>query len=192
MSETNPRKKTRNYYTLLPAVATGFYNWPSAHFSLVSLGKPPRASRQASAGTRSRNSFTRNSSCKVRSIVTLTDSATLPKSLSHTKPWIVNQHIRVLGLTWGLFLSNIDAIGPIDLILASTFEDILVTVSYLLAPTQTPKFICTYQELSSDWSIEHLLAKWDLECQVHNIANLGARAGLDIHAVDRAVLVSIY
>ncbi|KAJ8950178.1 hypothetical protein NQ314_008031 [Rhamnusium bicolor] len=131
---------------------------------------------------------------KCGAIVTLSDSATLPKSLAHTKRscelnnLIVNQHIKVIGLTWGLFLSNLDSIGPIDLILGSdcffepaNFEDILVTVAYLLEPNIDAKFICTYQERSSDWSIEHLLAKWDLDCQVHDISNLGASTGLDIH-----------
>ncbi|KAJ8954004.1 hypothetical protein NQ318_004295 [Aromia moschata] len=34
---------------------------------------------------------------------------------------------------------------------------------------------------ASDWSIEHLLAKWGLECHVHGIGGLGASAGLDVH-----------
>lgn len=126
--------------------------------------------------------------------VTLSDSATLPKSLAHVRRscdlnnLIVNQHIRVLGITWGLFLNNINAIGPVDLILGSdcfyepsVFEDILVTVSYLLDKNPGTKFLCTYQERSSDWSIEHILLKWNLQCQIHNINNLGVSADVDIH-----------
>lgn len=126
--------------------------------------------------------------------VTLSDSATLPKSLAHIKRscnlnnLIVDQHIQVIGITWGLFLNNIDTIGPFDLILGSdcfyepnVFEDILVTISYLFDRNSTAKFLCTYQERSSDWSIEHHLAKWNLKCQVHNINNLGSTAGIDIH-----------
>ncbi|XP_028149578.1 histone-arginine methyltransferase METTL23 [Diabrotica virgifera virgifera] len=126
--------------------------------------------------------------------VILTESATLPKSLSHTRRscqvnnLVVNQHIKVIGLTWGLFLGNLDLLGPLDYIIGSdcffepaTFEDILVTVAYLLDININAKFFCTYQERSSDWSIEHLLSKWDLECIVHNINNLGNSIGLNIH-----------
>lgn len=126
--------------------------------------------------------------------VTLSDSATLPKSLAHTKRCcqlnnlVVNEHIRVIGLTWGLFLNNLTSVGPVDLILGSdcfyepsTFEDILVTISYLLEANPAAKFLCTYQERSSDWSIEHLLSKWNLKCRVHNINNLGQSVGIDIH-----------
>ncbi|VEN50976.1 unnamed protein product, partial [Callosobruchus maculatus] len=115
---------------------------------------------------------------KCNASVTLSDSATLPKSLAHIKRscqlngLVVGRDIKVVGLTWGLFLSDLDSLCPLDIILGSdcffepsTFEDILVTVSYLLEKNPTAKFVCTYQERSSDWSIEHLLAKWDLECQ---------------------------
>lgn len=128
--------------------------------------------------------------------VTLSDSATLPKSLAHTKrccqlnSLVLNEHIRVIGVTWGLFLSNLDSIGPLDIILGSdcffeptTFEDIIVTIAFLLEHNFGAKFICTYQERSSDWSIEHLLAKWSLTCKVHNINNLGAQSGFDIHEI---------
>lgn len=126
--------------------------------------------------------------------VTLSDSATLPKSLTHTKRscqlnnLIVNEDIELIGLTWGLFLVSLETLGPLDFILGSdcfyepsVFEDILVSISYLLEVNPGAKFLCTYQERSSDWSIEHLLAKWNLHCQVHNIHNLGASAGVDIH-----------
>lgn len=126
--------------------------------------------------------------------VTLSDSVTLPKSLSHLKRscqlnnLVLNKNIDLIGLTWGLFLHNFDAHGPVDLILGSdcfyepsVFEDILVTVSYILELNPGSKFLCTYQERSSDWTIEHLLAKWNLHCYVHNINNLGASVGLDIH-----------
>lgn len=126
--------------------------------------------------------------------VILSESATLPKSLAHIKrscqlnDLIIDQHIKVIGLTWGLFLNDLETIGGIDLILGSdcfyepnVFEDILVTISYLFDKNPSAKFFCTYQERSSDWSIEHLLAKWNLKCQVHNINNLGSSAGIDIH-----------
>lgn len=172
-----------------------FYTWPSAPVLAWFLWEnrhelPGKRVLELGSGT----ALPGIVAAKCGATVTLSDSATLPKSLAHTKRscqlnnLIINQHIKVIGLTWGLFLSNLDSIGPVDLILGSdcffepaNFEDILVTVAYLLEPNIDAKFICTYQERSSDWSIEHLLAKWDLECQVHNINNLGASAGLDIH-----------
>lgn len=126
--------------------------------------------------------------------VTLSESVTLPKSLLHVERscrlnnLIVNRDVNLIGLTWGLFLHDIEAHGPIDLILGSDcfydpaiFEDILVTVSYILENNPDSKFLCTYQERSSDWSIEHLLAKWNLKCFVHNIEKLGSSVGLDLH-----------
>lgn len=131
---------------------------------------------------------------KCGAIVTLSDSATLPKSIAHTKRschlnnLALNEQIKVIGLTWGLFLSNLDSIGPLDLILGSdcffepaNFEDIIVTVAYLIEKNPGSKFICTYQERSSDWSIEHLLEKWNFTCKIHNIGTLGAQSGIDIH-----------
>ncbi|XP_022911214.1 histone-arginine methyltransferase METTL23 [Onthophagus taurus] len=126
--------------------------------------------------------------------VTLSESITLPKSLAHIQRscqlnnLVLNRDIKLIGLTWGLFLHNLQDHGPIDLILASdcfyepsNFEDILVTVSYILDHNPESKFLFTYQERSSDLSIEHLLAKWNLKCFVHNINNLGSSVGLDLH-----------
>lgn len=116
--------------------------------------------------------------------VTLTDSATLPKSLQHinrcleVNNLVPGKDVRVLGLTWGLFLHEIALLGPIDLLIASDcfyepslFEDILVTVSYILEQNTSAKFVFTYQERSSDWSIEHLLTKWDLKCCILNTSS---------------------
>lgn len=140
--------------------------------------------------------------------VVLSDSATLPKSLSHIKHscelnnLIPGEHIRVIGLTWGLFLHNLEEIGEVDLILGSdcfyepsVFEDILISVSYIFESNPNAKFLFTYQERSSDWSIEALLLKWNLSCKLHNISNLGASIGLDIHRIigDHSVqLIEVY
>lgn len=126
--------------------------------------------------------------------VTLTDSSTLPKSLAHLhhccslNDLTPDIDIKVEGLTWGLFLnSNILNLGQVDIILGSdcfyeptVFEDILVTVSFILSNNIHSKFFCTYQERSSDWSIEALLKKWDLKCTVINIQNVGAESGINI------------
>lgn len=113
--------------------------------------------------------------------VILSDSCMLPESLKHTKRCCTanrlepGKDIEVIGLTWGILLKSVFDIGPLDYIIAadcfydpSVFEDILVTVSFLLNATDsssTPaKFLFTYQERSSDWSIDHLLQKWKLQC----------------------------
>ncbi|RZC33059.1 methyltransferase-like protein 23, partial [Asbolus verrucosus] len=172
-----------------------FYTWPSAPVLAWFLWE----NRKELVGKRvleigSGTALPGIVAAKCGAKVILSDSVTLRKSLAHTKRscqlnnLIVNQHIQVIGLTWGLFLNNLDTIGELDLILGSdcfyepaVFEDILVSISYLLEANQGCKFFCTYQERSSDWSIEHLLAKWNLHCQVHNISNLGATANLNIH-----------
>lgn len=128
--------------------------------------------------------------------VTLSDSFLFPKSLAHIKRscqlnnLIINKNIRVIGFTWGLFLDTLNSFEPVHFILGSdcfyepsVFEDILVSVSYILDINPDAVFLCTYQERSSDWSIEHLLAKWNLKCQVNNIDNLGKSVGLDLHEI---------
>ena len=178
---------------LLPSYS--FYTWPSAPVLAWFLWEH----RHELVGKRileigSGTALPGIVAAKCGAKVILSDSATLPKSLAHTRRscqlnnLVVNEHIHIIGLTWGLFLNSHDFAGQLDLILGSdcfyepaVFEDIIVSVSYLLEGNQNAKFLCTYQERSSDWSIEHLLAKWNLRCQVHNISNLGATAGLDIH-----------
>lgn len=113
--------------------------------------------------------------------VILSDSCTLPNSLKHVRRCCAannlepGRDIDVIGLTWGILLKSVFDIGPIDYIIASdcfydpsVFEDILVTVSFLLntatCDTSPVKFLFTYQNRSTDWSIEHLLQKWHLKC----------------------------
>ncbi|EFA12150.1 histone-arginine methyltransferase METTL23 [Tribolium castaneum] len=176
-------------------VSYSFYTWPSAPVLAWFLWE----NRQQLTGKKileigSGTALPGIVAAKCGAKVILSDSTTLPKSLNHTKRscqlnnLVLNEDIHIIGLTWGLFLDNLELIGELDLILGSdcfyepsVFEDVLVSVSYLLDLNQGAKFLCTYQERSSDWSIEHLLAKWNLNCQVHNISNLGASAGLDIH-----------
>ncbi|XP_015511396.1 histone-arginine methyltransferase METTL23 isoform X2 [Neodiprion pinetum] len=128
---------------------------------------------------------------KCGALVTLSDSASLPKSLQHIKRSCelngVLSQVKVVGVTWGLFLSGLFSIGPLDLILGSdcfyeptVFEDIVVTVAFLLERNSNARFLCTYQERSADWSIEHLLNKWGLTCTHIPLAGLGANSGINI------------
>lgn len=87
--------------------------------------------------------------------------------------------IEVMGLTWGVFLKPTYNIGSLDYIIAadcfydpSVFEDILVTISFLLSNSPRTKFLVTYQERSADWSIDHLLKKWNLKCMNVSLRDL--------------------
>jgi predicted nicotinamide N-methyase len=129
---------------------------------------------------------------KCGAIVTLTESAVLPKSLAHVKRCceinsITQNQVRVIGLSWGLFLKNIFNLGHIDLILGSdcfyepsVFEDIIVTVAFLFEYNPGARFLSVYQERSADWSIEHLLHKWNLRCEEIPIDRLGRDSGIEV------------
>lgn len=113
--------------------------------------------------------------------VVLSDCCSPPNVLNHVNRCCAanelepGRDIDVIGLNWGLLLKSVFDIGPLDYIIAadcfyepSDFENILVTISFLLnaAPTDAApvKFLFTYQERSSDLSIEYLLKKWKLQC----------------------------
>ncbi|XP_023246615.1 methyltransferase-like protein 23 isoform X2 [Copidosoma floridanum] len=169
-----------------------FYTWPSAPVLAWYLWEhrkelPGKRVLELGSGT----ALPGIVASKCGALVTLSDSATLPKSLQHLRRSCelngVLAQVKVVGITWGLFLSSLFKLGPLDLILGSdcfydpsVFEDIVVTVAFLLERNSAAKFLCTYQERSADWSIEHLLNKWGLTCQHIPLDNLGAESGLDV------------
>lgn len=134
---------------------------------------------------------------KCGAFVTLSESILLPKSLQNlTKTCQLNDlhpnQIQVIGLTWGLFTSSIIKLKPVDLIIASDcfyepaiFESIIATVSFLFEKNPRAEFLTTYQERSSDWSIEDLLDKWNLQCCSISIESLGSESGLDVNELMR-------
>lgn len=107
--------------------------------------------------------------------------------MNNLKP---GRDIQIIGLTWGLLLKSVFEIGHLDYIIAadcfydpSVFEDILVTISFLLSNSTDShqiKFLFTYQERSSDWSIEHLLKKWNLLCHNVSLQEVEASCPLEI------------
>lgn len=134
---------------------------------------------------------------KLGANVILSDSCLLPSTLKHVEHCCeVNglnpgTDIDVIGLSWGILLKSVFDIGPLDYIIAadcfydpSVFEDILFTISFLLNasnPDSNPtKFLFTYQERASDWSIEHLLQKWNLQCSNVSLKNLEESCLVDI------------
>lgn len=125
--------------------------------------------------------------------VTLSDSSTLPKTLENIRRCCAlnnlepGRDVQVIGLSWGLLPHSIDTIGPLDYIIASdcfydptVFEDILVTVAYLLERNEGAKFVCAYQVRSEDWSIEALLKKWQLRARHVHIEHIGETYGVDL------------
>lgn len=125
--------------------------------------------------------------------VVLSDNCILPKSLAHIRKsclannLVPGEDIDVIGLSWGLLLNSVFNLGPLDLIIAAdcfydptVFEDIIVTIAFLLERNPGAKFFFTYQERSADWSIEALLKKWKLTALQVNIDDLGKSSGVDL------------
>lgn len=106
--------------------------------------------------------------------VTLSDSS--PLGLKHCQRnveanGLTANEVPVVGISWGLFNPALFQLGPIDIILGSDcfydpkdFENIIVTVSYLLHQNPHGRFWCTYQIRSADYSMEGLLKQWNLVC----------------------------
>ncbi|XP_001604161.1 methyltransferase-like protein 23 isoform X1 [Nasonia vitripennis] len=181
------------YIPELLQASYSFYTWPSAPvlaWYLWEHKKELAGKRVLELG--SGTALPGIVASKCGALVTLSESATLPKSLQHLRRSCelngVSSQVKVVGITWGFFLSSLFSLGPLDLVLGSdcfydpsVFEDIVVTVAFLLERNPSAKFLCTYQERSADWSIEHLLNKWGLNCSHISLAKLGADAGIDIH-----------
>lgn len=133
---------------------------------------------------------------KYRARVILSDHCILPKSLQHLKKCclannlVPGSDIKVIGLSWGLLLSSLYKLPPIDLIISAdcfydprVFEDILVTVSFLLEKNPSAKFLFTYQERSSDWCFEALLKKWELKASRINIDDIGEYSMVNLDGI---------
>ncbi|KAL3876319.1 hypothetical protein ACJMK2_034181 [Sinanodonta woodiana] len=107
--------------------------------------------------------------------IILSDSDSLPKCLENCQQTCrANnlQNISILGITWGCFGPHLLKLGKVDIILGSDcfydtkdFEDVIMTVSFILERNKDAEFWSTYQERSSERSIEHLLLKWGLHCR---------------------------
>ncbi|KAM9843582.1 histone-arginine methyltransferase METTL23 [Aulostomus maculatus] len=106
--------------------------------------------------------------------VILSDSANTPLCLENCRRSCEANGLHdvvTLGLTWGEVSPDLIMLPKVDIILGSDvfyepedFEDILVTVAFLLRKNPTAQFWTTYQERSADWSIDALLHRWKLNC----------------------------
>ncbi|XP_063077589.1 methyltransferase-like protein 23 isoform X2 [Engraulis encrasicolus] len=123
------------------------------------------------------------SKCGAR--VILSDSAELPRCLDNCRRTCtangLGGDVQVVGLTWGQVCPQLLSLPPLDIIMASDvfydpedFEDVLVTVSFLLRTNPKAQFWTTYQERSADWSLEALLHKWGLNCKYIPLDSFGA------------------
>ncbi|KAJ0000923.1 hypothetical protein NQD34_005943 [Periophthalmus magnuspinnatus] len=110
------------------------------------------------------------------SSVLLSDSAELPQCLKncarscHTNRLKV---VHVVGLSWGHISPRLLSLPKVDLVLGSDvfydpqdFESVLVTVSFLFQKNPLTQFWTTYQVRSSDWSLELLLSRWRMACEL--------------------------
>ncbi|XP_059204742.1 methyltransferase-like protein 23 [Centropristis striata] len=107
--------------------------------------------------------------------VILSDSAETPQCLQNCRRSCAANSlpgVEVLGITWGEVSPALVLLPPLDIIVGSDvfyepqdFEDVLLTVAFLLRKNPTAQFWTTYQERSADWSIEVLLHRWKLSCE---------------------------
>ncbi|XP_070779986.1 histone-arginine methyltransferase METTL23 isoform X2 [Enoplosus armatus] len=114
----------------------------------------------------------------------LSDSAKTPLCLENCRRSCEANGLHdvvVLGLTWGEISPDLLLLPKLDIILGSDvfyepqdFEDVLVTVAFLLRKNPRAQFWTTYQERSADWSIEALLHRWKLNCVDVQLENFGA------------------
>uniref|UniRef100_A0A3P8SBU1 Methyltransferase 23, arginine n=1 Tax=Amphiprion percula TaxID=161767 RepID=A0A3P8SBU1_AMPPE len=81
------------------------------------------------------------------------------------------QEVALVGLKWGEVSPDLVLLPRLDVILGSDvfydprdFEDVIVTLAFLLRKNPEAQFWTTYQLRSADWSIESLLHRWKLNC----------------------------
>ncbi|XP_029944883.1 histone-arginine methyltransferase METTL23 [Salarias fasciatus] len=116
--------------------------------------------------------------------VTLTDDSDWPLCLQNCRRSCEAnglQGVGVLGLTWGEVSPDLLLLPAVDVILGSDvfyepedFEDVLLTVSFLLRRSPHAEFWTSYQLRSADWSLEALLHRWKLRCVHVPLSGFGA------------------
>ncbi|XP_008299164.1 histone-arginine methyltransferase METTL23 [Stegastes partitus] len=91
------------------------------------------------------------------------------------------QEVALVGLTWGEVSPDLVLLPRLDIILGSDvfydpqdFEDVIVTVVFLLRKNPEAQFWTTYQLRSADWSIESLLHRYKLNCVKVELEQFGA------------------
>ncbi|VDP10773.1 unnamed protein product [Soboliphyme baturini] len=84
----------------------------------------------------------------------------------------VAESVDFVPMTWSRFEKTLLDLPPYDVVLASdcfydpsVFEDVLVTMAFLLDRSPRCSIYFSYQERSCDWTIEWMLEKWHLQCE---------------------------
>ncbi|KNA09547.1 hypothetical protein SOVF_152650 [Spinacia oleracea] len=109
---------------------------------------------------------------KVGAGVTLTDDSRREEVLENIRRVcdLNKLSCKVMGLTWGIWDSQIFDLHPKILLGAdvlydaSAFDDLFSTVAFLLQKTPGSVFITTYHNRSGHHLIEFLMVKWGLKC----------------------------
>ncbi|XP_033629995.1 methyltransferase-like protein 23 [Asterias rubens] len=108
-------------------------------------------------------------------VVTLSDHSRYPRCLENCLKSCQANDLRdsvdIVGLSWGEFPPGIFQLPTFDVILASDcfydtkdFENVLATIVFFLEKGTTTRCWISYQERSSDRSLDQLLIRWGLHC----------------------------
>ncbi|KAJ8037399.1 Methyltransferase-like protein 23 [Holothuria leucospilota] len=153
----------------------GMYVWPSAVVlaQYVSIHREEIKSKrilEVGAGT----SLPGVVAAKLGASVTLTDDIHQPVCLENCKKSCQEnqlEDVSIMGLSWGRFTPQMLELPPQDIILASDcfydskdFEDIVATFKFFIQRNNKCQCWVTYQQRSTERSIEYLLQKWKLKC----------------------------
>ena len=98
----------------------------------------------------------------------------------------LSEKIQVAGGTWGMFEPDTNTIcEKLDYIIGSglffgpsVFEQLCVTISFLLNANPSARVLITVQERSDDWSIEEYLLKWGLHGRIIHTRQFLSESGI--------------
>ena len=104
----------------------------------------------------------------------------------------LSERIQVVGVTWGMFEPDTNIIcEKLDYIIGSdlffdpsAFEQLCVTISFLLNVNTAAQVLITVQERSDDWSIEEYLLKWGLHARIIHTRQFLSGSGIQEDDLD--------
>jgi len=102
------------------------------------------------------------------------------------------EKVQVVGVTWGMFepdtyniCEKLDYIIGSDLFFdPSVFEQLCVTISFLLNANAAARVLITVQERSDDWSVEEYLLKWGLSGRIIRTRQFLSGTGIQENDLD--------
>ena len=104
----------------------------------------------------------------------------------------LSEKIQVVGVTWGLFEPDTNIIcEKLDYLIGSdlffdpsVFEQLCVTISFLLNANAAARVLISVQERSDDWSVEEYLLKWGLSGRIIHTRQFLSGAGVQEDDLD--------